>query len=226
MTDTASDISVLYEDNHVLLVNKPAGIPTQPSDHSSESLEDRAKAWIKIQRNKPGNVYLHAVHRLDRVVSGVVLFACTDKALSRLNAQARDRKMLKLYHAVVQPGPKKDSGQLRNFLKHGHLKALIASGTDKEAKEALLRYRVLSRSGNQALLEVDLETGRYHQIRIQLSTAGFPIVGDGLYGGTGHLAGGGIALHHAILEFEHPVKKERLRIEAPYPADWPAEHRT
>jgi len=241
------NLDVLYHDNHLLAVNKPAGLLTQPSGTDQDNLEDRAKAYIKEVKNKPGNVFLHAAHRLDRVVSGVVLFACTDKALSRLNADMRGHKFTKIYHAMVCGTPPQGSGSLRHFLIHDDFCAKVAKEGDRDAKECLLDYRVISapqraddsmgRANSPSepllcngslgefappltLLEIQLHTGRYHQIRAQLAAIGCPIAGDEKYGSKIKLPGGAIALHHARLTVIHPVTKNEIVIEAPYPEHW------
>ncbi len=215
------NLDVLYHDNHLLAVNKPTGILTQPSGTDKDNLEDRAKVWVKEAKNKPGNVFLHAAHRLDQVVSGVVLFACTDKALSRLNADMREHKFTKIYHAIVSGTPPQAEGSLRHFLTHDDYHATIAKAGDRDAKECLLDYKVLKKSGHQTLLEIQLHTGRYHQIRAQLAAIGCPILGDGKYGSEIILPENAIALHHVRLTVIHPVSKEKLLLEAPYPAHWP-----
>jgi 23S rRNA pseudouridine1911/1915/1917 synthase len=222
------ELDVLYHDNHLLAANKPAGLLTQPSGTKKDNLEDRAKEYIKEVKGKPGNVFLHAVHRLDQVVSGVVLFACTDKALSRLNADMRAHKFSKIYHAVVSGAPPQTEGSLRHFLTHDDYHAEIADKGDRDAKECILDYRVLSSSAGRAfppgaytLLEIQLHTGRYHQIRAQLAAIGCPILGDDKYGSSVKLPDGAIALHHAQLTVLHPVTKEKIVIEAPDPPHWP-----
>lgn len=238
-------VDVLYHDNHLLAANKPAGLLTQPSGTDRDNLEDRAKAYIKEVKGKPGNVFLHAVHRLDQVVSGIVLFACTDKALSRLNADMRARKFTKIYHAVVAGAPPQSEGSLRHFLTHDDYHAKVAREGDPDAKECLLDYRVIApsvgrvpppggtspaegggptikrSSGEYTLLEIQLHTGRYHQIRAQLAAIGCPILGDEKYGSKIKLPDGAIALHHARLTVTHPVSKEELVMEALYPEHWP-----
>ncbi|MFC1468046.1 RluA family pseudouridine synthase [Verrucomicrobiota bacterium] len=212
---------ILYCDNHLLAVNKPAGLLTQDSGTGKDNLEDQAKAWLKAEFNKPGNVFLEAVHRIDRVVSGVVLFARTSKALSRLNEQMRAKKMHKVYHAVVEGWPKDEAGTLVHYLKHGSREAIVSSAKDKQAKRCVLHYRTLQkglRSGQKsALLEIELETGRYHQIRAQLSTMGTPIVGDEKYGASRCKGYPGIALHSRELRLVHPTTKEEAALAAPYP---------
>ncbi|NOU35348.1 MAG: RNA pseudouridine synthase [Kiritimatiellaceae bacterium] len=233
-------LDVLYHDNQLLAVNKPAGLLTQPSGTDKDNLEDRAKAYIKEVKGKPGNVFLHAVHRLDKDVSGIVLFACTDKALSRLNADMRAHRFTKIYHAVVSGAPPQNEGSLRHFLIHDDYRAEVAKEGDPEAKECLLDYRVItpaegsgptnhsapvgrvtSPGDKHTLLEIQLHTGRYHQIRAQLAAVGCPIVGDEKYGSKVKLACGAIALHHARLTVIHPVSKAEIVIEAPYPDHWP-----
>ncbi len=233
---------VLYHDNQMLAANKPAGLLTQPSGTDKDNLEDRAKAYIKEVKGKPGNVFLHAVHRLDQVVSGIVLFACTDKALSRLNADMRAHRFSKIYHAVISGTPPQAEGSLRHFLIHDDYRAEVAKEGDPDARECLLDYKVISQqvgtdrravrlsSGGapgefalpkMTLLEIQLHTGRYHQIRAQLAEIGCPIVGDEKYGSKIKLPGGTIALHHARLTVIHPVSKAEIIIEAPYPDHWP-----
>lgn len=138
------NLEVLYHDNHLLAVNKPAGLLTQPSGTDKDNLEDRAKAYIKEVKGKPGSVFLHAVHRLDQVVSGIVLFACTDKALSRLNADMRAHKFTKIYHAVVSGTPPQKEGSLRHSLIHDDYRAEVAKEGDPDARECLLDYKILS----------------------------------------------------------------------------------
>ncbi|MGE4489014.1 MAG: RluA family pseudouridine synthase [Kiritimatiellales bacterium] len=233
------NLNVLYHDNHLLAVNKPAGLLTQPSGTNRDNLEDRAKAYIKEVKNKPGNVFLHAVHRLDQVVSGIVLFACTDKALSRLNADMRAHRFSKIYHAVVSGTPPQQKGTLCHFLKHDNYCAKVVGEKDPDAKECLLDYRILTPGevtrpanhpasvgrvtspGAYTVLEIQLHTGRYHQIRAQLAAVGCPILGDEKYGSKTKLPGGAIALHHARLTIIHPVKKEEIIIQAPSPDYWP-----
>ena len=211
---------VLYSDNHLLALNKEAGLLTQTAEDGRQSLEDMAKAWIKETCKKPGNVFLHSVHRLDRIVSGVVLFARTGKALSRLNSEMRERKIKKTYLAIVSPPPEIQSGELRHFLSHGSHTAKITAKGAPGAKEAVLHYKTLSRSGNFSMIEVILETGRYHQIRAQLAAIGSPIAGDTRYGSRVTTPGDNILLHHSRMELTHPVTGQELSIEAPLPLNW------
>ncbi len=213
-------VEVLYEDNHLLAVNKPAGLLTQPSGTPGDSLEARSKAWIKQSRNKPGDVYLHAVHRLDRPVSGIVLFARTSKALSRMNQLMRNREVHKVYHAVVTGMLPEDEGTLRHHLRHARMHAELAGEHETGSREGVLHYRVMERSRFMSLVEVRLETGRYHQIRAQLAGSGCPVLGDERYGGRAWQGQGAIALHHRRMEFIHPTLKTLITILAPYPAPW------
>ncbi len=212
---------VLYEDNHLLALNKPYGLLTQPAGGSRDSLEDRARAMIRETRHKPGNVFLHAVHRLDRVASGVALFSLTGKSLRRMNELMRRQEIKRIYHAVFTGSLPRVQGTLEHFLRHSRLKAVPVDGPHPGAKRAVLEYRVLARAEKLTLAEITLETGRYHQIRAQLAASGCPIMGDSLYGSVMEYAQEGIALHHRRMEFLHPVRKERLVIEARYPAPWP-----
>jgi len=213
-------VEVLYEDNHLLALNKPAGLLTQPSGTPGDSLEARAKAWIKQTRNKPGEVYLHAVHRLDRPVSGIVLFARTSKALGRMNQLMRNREVHKVYHAVITGRLPGDEGTLRHHLRHAHMHSELAGEHETGSRQGILHYRVMGRSRSMSLVEIRLETGRYHQIRAQLAGSGCPILGDGRYGGRAWQGQGAIALHHRCMAFIHPTRKTPVTITAPYPPLW------
>ena len=191
--------NIIYSDNHLLVVEKPAEMATQPD------LTELAKAWVKKKYQKPGNVFLHPVHRLDKAVSGLVLFARTSKALSRLQVLMRERKIEKIYHALVEGKLPQQKGRLVHHLIHGSFRAEVS----KEGKESILEYRVLKFEKGITLLEINLITGRYHQIRAQLSAIGCPVVGDTKYGSKKSWPHG-IALHHSELRFEHPVTKEPL----------------
>jgi 23S rRNA pseudouridine1911/1915/1917 synthase len=221
MPGESPEVDVIYEDNHLIAVNKPAGIMTQPSGTPADNIEDRTKEYIKRTRNKKGRVFLHAVHRLDKVASGIALFACTDKALSRMNELMRGHGINRVYHAVITgelPGPQ---GNLVHFLRHSHMQALSVGEDDPGAKRSKLQYRVLGRTGRFILVEITLETGRYHQIRAQLAASGCPIIGDKLYGSSESFQDYGIALHHRKMEFVHPVTKLAVTFEAAYPPLWP-----
>lgn len=198
---------VIYEDNHLLVLDKPAGLLTQPNDTEADSLEAQAKAYLKEKYQKKGAVYLHAVHRLDKPVSGIVLFAKTSKALSRLNEQLRKKEMRKVYVAEVE-GHLAEEGVLEHFLRHDDFHTEAAEEKEKGAKLAKLTYRTLQRKETTILLEISLETGRYHQIRAQLALEGHPVVGDQKYGSK--MMKERIHLHHSKLEFLHPVTKTRM----------------
>lgn len=212
---------ILFADNHLLAVNKPAGLLSQDSGTGLPNLEDWAREWVRIDKNKPGAVFLNAVHRIDRAVSGVVLFARTSKALTRLNEEIRKRECRKIYHALVEGAPSRPADKLIHWLSHEHHRAAICREGDNGAQQAVLSYRTLKKINGLTLVEVDLVTGRYHQIRAQLAAIGCPIAGDEKYGAKQKSAGGEIALHHHRLEVIHPTLKEPVVIEAPYPAGSP-----
>jgi 23S rRNA pseudouridine1911/1915/1917 synthase len=211
----------LYEDNHLLAVNKPANLATMGVAEDRPSLLTVAKEYVRITYNKPGNVYLGVVSRLDAPVTGLILMAKTSKAAARLSEAFRLRRVNKTYLAAVEGMPTPQSGVLEHFLRKDerHRKVLATSQTCPDAQLARLEYRVLNRDGNLALLEVNPETGRKHQIRVQLAKSGHAIVGDRKYGSTVPFSPG-IALHSFRLELEHPVRREPLRIESPLPAAW------
>ena len=208
-------MDILYCDNHLLIVNKPAGIPTQPSLDHIESLEGQAKEWIKKEFNKPGAVFLHAVHRIDKPVSGIVLFARTSKSLSRLNESMRKGRFKKIYKAVVEGILPQDQGVFEDYLIHGEHKALLADSNDLGAKWCQLSYEVLSRESNQTQLQIVLHTGRYHQIRAQMGYRGHPIVGDKKYGAITFLQKREqIGLHQEKISFPHPISDQEITFSA------------
>lgn len=198
----SSDKEVIYVDNHILVAFKRAGISVQPDLH------EEMRLYVQTAFNKKGRAFIEPIHRLDKPVSGLVLFARTSKALTRLNAAIRDREMEKIYLARVEGVIEPESGTLVHYLKHGSFRAEIVGENDKEGKRAELSYKVLERNGASTLLEISLETGRYHQIRAQLSAIGHPIVGDGKYGSKSHQDE--IALKAWKLTFDHPVTHERM----------------
>ncbi len=208
-----SALEVLYEDNHIIVVNKPAGLLTQPSGTDQPSLEALVKAWIKEKYQKPGNVFLEAVHRLDKAVSGVVLFAKTSKALSRLNASMRSKETKKIYLAHVEGALSKSEGVLENYLIHDEYHATVVDANTKDAKLARLHYRVIGRDKDLSLVEIVLETGRYHQIRAQFAALGCPIVGDVKYGSKTPWKKEAIALHHQSLQIPHPITHALMTFE-------------
>lgn len=214
----ASDLEplVLFSDNHLLAVNKPVGLLTQDSGTGLYNLEDWAREWVQVEKNKSGEVFLNAVHRIDKAASGVVLFARTSKALSRLAEDVRKRNCRKIYHALVEGAPENSSDELVHWLTHEHHRAEVCREGDKGAQRAVLRYKEIGTFGAFSLLEIDLETGRYHQIRAQLSAIGCPIAGDEKYGAKAMHGEQGIALHHRRLEITHPTLKHLQCIEASY----------
>ena len=214
-------LDVLYEDNHLLAVNKPALLATMGVDASRDSLLDVAKEYIAKKYDKPGKVYLGIVSRLDAPVTGVVLLARTSKSAARLSAAFRDREVLKEYLAVVEGEPHSESGELVHFLRHDerHRKVHTTSAQTPGAQEARLRYRVLGSRDGLSLLRIELLTGRKHQIRVQLAKVGCSVVGDLKYGSRREFTPG-IALHSWQLSVEHPVRHEPLEIVAPLPASW------
>ncbi len=202
---------ILFEDNHLLFVDKPAGLLTQPSGTDEDSLESHVKAYLKNKYHKPGNVYLHAVHRLDKSASGIVLFAKTSKALGRMNELIRERKVKKQYLAIVEGHFESKSGTLRHFLVHDAHKAIVdADEGANGGKESVLHYEVVDVRDNRSLVRIDLETGRYHQIRAQLAAVHHPIQGDTKYGSRLAFQDGAIALQHYAIEFVHPVTQEQI----------------
>ena len=221
MQSTKENLQVLFEDNHIVIVNKRAGDITQGDKTGDKPLSEIVKEYIKDKYNKPGNVYLGVVHRLDRPTSGIIIFARTSKALERLNKMLRDKIINKTYWAVVKNHPKKEKDTLIHFLKKNP-KNNKSSAFHKEisgSKRAVLHYQVIQKLDNYSLLEVDLETGRHHQIRVQLSSIGCIIKGDLKYGFNRSNKDGSIHLHAKKIEFIHPVNKENIKIIAPTPND-------
>ena len=215
------DFQVLYEDNHILVANKPNNMLVQADTTGDVALEDLAKQYIKIKYNKPRAVFLNAVHRIDRPVSGVVVFARTSKALTRLNEQFRSKEIKKTYWAIVKNRPKVESATLEDYIRRDAKKnkSFVCQKDAKDAKLARLSYTLIASSENYHLLEIDLHTGRHHQIRCQLSHMGCPIKGDLKYGAERSNKDGGISLHARSVEFIHPVTKESIKITAPVPED-------
>ena len=218
---TPQNLQVLYEDNHLIIVNKRPGDIVQGDKTGDMPLSEVVKEYIKVKYNKPGNVYLGVVHRLDRPTSGIVLFARTSKALPRLNQLFKDKEAKKTYWAIVKNMPPKQEDTLTHFLKRNtkQNKSVAHIKDVPESKKAILHYRVLKKLDNYYLLEIDLETGRHHQIRSQLSAIGCPIKGDLKYGFDRSNKDASIHLHARKLIFEHPVKKEKLEITATPPQD-------
>ncbi len=211
-------VDVLYEDNHLLALNKPAGLATQSSEHNDRNLEDEAKAYVKKASNKPGNVFLHPIHRLDKPTSGIVLFAKTSKALSRLQEMMRQHKIKKTYIALASGKVEPKEGTLTHNLTHDDFKARVS----KDGKPSTLHYKVLSYENENTFLEIALETGRYHQIRAQFAAIGHPLLGDTKYGSRVPFHQDLIALQAQKLIFPHPVTHLELEIVAPKPPYWPS----
>ncbi len=231
---SASQLQVLFEDNHCLALLKPAGVLTMGDATGDVTAVDLAREYLREKYDKPGNVFVGVVHRLDRPVSGVLLFARTSKAASRLSEQFRKHSIRKIYHAVVEGRPPQRQGELVDWLVKSEASNvsrvvkrewLDAPRRDSQpsagdtAKEARLAYRCLKAAAGISLLEIDLQTGRSHQIRVQLSSRGMPICGDAKYGSQTRLDGW-LALHATSLTFEHPTQHEPITVTAPHPGNW------
>ncbi len=213
------EFEIIYEDNHLLGVYKPGGLLVQGDITRDPSVLDLARAYLKETYKKPGNVFVGLVHRIDRPVSGVVLLARTSKAASRLSRAFHDRRVDKTYLAVVAGSVSADEDELIDYVERTDRGVRLAPGPSRTAKESQLRYRVLSRRQGTTLLEVTPQTGRHHQIRVQLSSIGHPIIGDLKYGASSALDDMTIALHSTRLSLDHPVRDERVGLSAPPPLD-------
>jgi 23S rRNA pseudouridine1911/1915/1917 synthase len=214
-------MEILYEDNHIIAVNKRVSDIVQGDKTGDEPLSEKVKAYIKKKYNKPGAVFLGVTHRLDRPVSGVVLFARTSKALTRLNKMFLEKEIEKKYWAIVKEKPEKDSDTITHYVVRNQKKnkSFAYDKEVKDSKKASLSYKLIASSDNYHLLEVDLHTGRHHQIRCQLAKIGLPIKGDLKYGFARSNPDGGISLHARKVSFIHPVKKEPVEIIAQTPND-------
>ncbi|MGO3707126.1 MAG: RluA family pseudouridine synthase [Mesonia hippocampi] len=215
------NLQVVYEDNHIIVVNKRAGDIVQGDKTGDKPLSEVVKSYLKEKYNKPGNVYLGVVHRLDRPTSGLVLFAKTSKALPRLNKLFADKKAQKTYWALVKKAPPKTEDKLIHYLKRNpkQNKSYAHKKEVPDSKKAILHYKIIKKLQAYTLLEINLETGRHHQIRCQLSAIGCTIKGDLKYGFNRSNKDGSIHLHARKLSFIHPVKKEEITLEAPLPPD-------
>lgn len=216
-----TDADILYEDNHLIAVNKRAGDIVQVDDTGDESLDEKVKRYIAQKYNKPNGAFLGVVHRLDRPVSGVILFAKTSKALERINKMFKGREMHKTYYAIVRKRPYPEAGNLVHYLIKNPQKN-VTKAHDKEvagSQRSELNYKLVGERDGYFVIEVDPITGRPHQIRVQLSTLGCPIVGDNKYGYPRGSLRKSICLHARRLQFIHPVKNEPILIVAPLPKD-------
>lgn len=207
---------IIYEDNHLIAVNKSGSDLVQGDRTGDETLPELLKSWLKNKYNKPGNVFLGVIHRLDRPVSGVVIYAKTSKALTRMNHLFRTGSVKKTYWAIIAGSPPHESGTLIHNLKKNRVKnkSYVTGKYEEGSKEAVLSYKLIHNFRNYSLLEIDLKTGRHHQIRCQLSEIGCPVLGDLKYGYPRSLEKGGIALHAREISFRHPVSNEITRITA------------
>lgn len=216
-----SNLQVLYEDNHIIIVNKRAGDIVQGDKTGDKPLSDVVKEYIKAKYNKPGNVYLGVVHRLDRPTSGIVIFAKTSKVLPRLNKMFAEKQVHKTYWAVVKQGDISKKNTLVNWLKKNpkNNKSTAYPKEIKDSKKAILHYEIIKELDNYMLLEINLETGRHHQIRCQLASIDAPIKGDLKYGFDRSNKDASIHLHSRKIDFIHPVSKATISISAPTPKD-------
>ena len=219
-----SELDILLEDGPLIAVNKPAGLPTQGAAADSDSLVTRVKEYLRRKYDKPGNVYLGTPHRLDRPVSGVVVFARNSKAAARLAEQFEKREVRKIYWARLEQPPDPAEGTLTDWLLRpsGEPRIVVASPDAPAAREAVLHYRTLETTGAGTLIEIELVTGRMHQIRVQFGSRGWPVVGDTQYGARTFFEGGPetIALHARSLTLRQPIRYDELTITAPLPPTW------
>jgi RluA family pseudouridine synthase len=216
--------NLLYEDNHLLVVNKPAGMLTQGDATGDLDLLTAAKLYLKEKHDKPGNVFLGLVHRLDRPVSGAMVFARTSKAASRLSRQFRKRTVEKRYLAIVE-GKLDGNGVLVDYLRKDHRIVRIVDAQHPQGARAELSYETLAQENQTSLVEVQLATGRPHQIRVQLANLGHPVVGDFRYGARTELDGRNLALHSYRLQIEHPTKGEPMTWQVEPPPTWAPRYR-
>jgi len=219
MASTKNNLEILFEDNHLIVVNKKSGDIVQGDKTGDKPLNEIVKEYIKDKYNKPGNVFLGVVHRLDRPTTGIIVFARTSKSLERFNKMLRDKTVNKTYWAVVKNKPKKEKDTLISFLRKNpkNNKSTSYSSEIEGSKKATLHYKTIKSLDNYHLLEIDLETGRHHQIRCQLSSIASPIKGDLKYGFDRSNKDASIHLHARKIEFLHPVTKEKISITAPTP---------
>ena len=216
---TRKKLDILYEDNHLIAVNKPVGALVHGDSTGDQTLADQVKRYVKKKYNKPGDVFLGVIHRIDRPVSGVVIFARTSKALARMNDKIRDRSIHKKYTAIVWERPEEFSGTLVHYIIKDRSKNTVKAHKKEKrgSKKAVLHYRFLAEVSHYIKLDIDLETGRSHQIRAQLASIGCPIVGDRKYGYHKFNEDKSICLHCREMSFEHPVQKTDITIKAKEP---------
>ena len=221
MPSTKENLQILFEDNHLIIVNKRPGDISQGDKTGDIPLSEVVKTYIKEKYNKPGNVYLGVVHRLDRPTSGVIIFAKTSKALERLNKMLREKKIKKTYWAISKKAAIQEKDTLVSYLKKNpkNNKSTVFTKETTGSKQAILHYQVLQTLDHYFLFEINLETGRHHQIRAQLASIGCPIKGDLKYGFNRSNKDGSIHLHARKIQFKHPVSKEEINITAPTPND-------
>ena len=221
MHSNKENLQVLYEDNHLIVINKRIGDIVQGDKTGDKPLSDVVKEYLGVKYNKPGKVFLGVTHRLDRPTSGIVVFAKTSKSLERLNKMFREKSIEKTYWALVEGRPDPGERSLIHHLKKNpkNNKSSAFSRESSDTKKAILHFKTLLNLDRYSLLEINLETGRHHQIRCQLSVSGNPIKGDLKYGSKRSNQNGGIYLHAARIKFIHPVKKEELIVDAPVPED-------
>ena len=214
-------MTVLYEDNHLIIVNKASSEIVQGDKTGDKPMSEMVKDYLREKYNKPGNIFCGVTHRLDRPTSGVVIFAKTSKALTRLNKLFKDDEVEKVYWAIVQNRPPKKEDILTHFLiKNERINKSTAFDSEKpNTKKAILNYSLIAQSENYFLLRVNLETGRHHQIRVQLSRLGCPIKGDLKYGAKRSNKDGSISLHARSVSFIHPVSQQKIEVVAPVPND-------
>ncbi len=214
-------MTVLYEDNHIIIVNKTTSEIVQGDKTGDKPLSETVKEWLKEKYNKQGNVFCGVTHRLDRPVSGIVVFAKTSKALPRLNKMFQEKDIKKTYWAISKNAPKEPIGTLTDYLvRNEKQNKSYAYDTEKpNSKKAILHYKLIAKSDKYNLLEVDLETGRHHQIRCQLAKIGCVIKGDLKYGADRSNPDGGISLHARSISFIHPVSEKLIEVTAPVPED-------
>ena len=221
MHSNKDNLQVLYEDNHLIIINKRAGDLVQGDKTLDTPLSEIVKEYIKETYHKPGNVFLGVPHRLDRPTTGIVIFTRTSKALERLNAMLREKRIQKTYWAIVKQTPKNEKDTLVHFLRKNarNNRSSVFRNEIAGSKKGILHYRLLKKLDRYFLLEIDLETGRHHQIRAQLSFIGCPIKGDLKYGFPRSNSDGSIHLHAREISFIHPVSKEKIHLKAPLPKD-------